>query len=260
MDLHFQTYGAGEPLIILHGLFGSLQNWHNVALQLGSEFHVYALDQRNHGRSPHDTRMDYPTMAEDLREFFERQSVAPAHLLGHSMGGKTAMQFTLSNPERVRSLISVDVAPVSYPPRHAHILAALTALHPEQFATRKQMEDALARELPDLATRRFLLKNVVRGNPGQFHWQFALNEISQNYDRLCEGITASRQSQCPALFVRGCNSDYLLPEHWPAIQKLFPRAQLVELPHAGHWVQAENPSGLLRAIREFLSRTEPEAQ
>src|SRR5437588_3583269 len=133
MELNFRRYGDGEALIILHGLFGSLDNWHSISLKLAEQFQVFAVDQRNHGRSPHSAEMDYPVMAEDLLEFMHRQRLTRAHVLGHSMGGKTAMQFALAHPESVAKLIVADMAPRLYSPRHAKVLEALLALKLEAF-------------------------------------------------------------------------------------------------------------------------------
>ena len=168
MQLHFRSYGDGEPLIILHGLFGSLDNWHSMSVKLAAPFQVFAVDQRNHGASPHSPEMSYPIMADDLEEFLQSQGLARAYVMGHSMGGKTAMQFALRYPHRVERLVVVDIAPRVYSPLHARILEALLALDLASFKTRKQVEDALASAIPELGTRQFLLKNLTRGAEGHF--------------------------------------------------------------------------------------------
>jgi pimeloyl-ACP methyl ester carboxylesterase len=251
MELHFQSLGRGEPLIVLHGLFGSLDNWQHVARRLAARFEVLSLDQRNHGPSPHAAEMGYERMADDVRQFLDRRDIRTAHLLGHSMGGKTAMQFALLHPDRARTLAVVDIAPRAYAARHAGILEGLLALEPRRFATRRQMEEALAPSIPDLAVRQFLLKSVTRDANGVFDWRMGLREIQANYDRLSEGVRASEPFTGPALFVRGERSDYLREADLAAIQELFPRAVMRAVAGAGHWVQAENVEGLLQVLQEF---------
>lgn len=254
MQLHFQTYGRGEPLIILHGLLGSLDNWHSTSQKLAEHFQVWAVDQRNHGHSPHSPEMSYAIMAEDIRDFMQAHGVARAHLLGHSMGGKTAMQLALLHPKRVTKLIVADIAPRAYSPRHDRMLAGLLALDPAAFASRHEMEAALAPWVADLATRRFLLKNVARAGGG-FQWRIGLREIHRNYGRLGAALTGERPFAGPALFLRGEQSDYLRETDLPLIRALFPRAQMRTIPHSGHLLHAENPAAFLEAVMGFLGRT-----
>ena len=251
MRLHFQTYGRGEPLIILHGLLGSLDNWHSVSLKLAERFQVWAVDQRNHGRSPHDAEMSYPILAEDIREFMQVQGLARACLLGHSMGGKTAMQLALLYPERVAKLIVADISPRASSPRHDRTLEGLSALDLAAFANRREMEAALAPWVPDLTTRRFLLKNVARADEG-FHWRIGLREIHRNYGRLGAALAGERQFAGPALFLRGEWSDHLQESDLPLILACFPQAHLRTSPHSGHLLHTENPAAFLAAVQEFL--------
>lgn len=256
MHLHFQTYGRGQPLIVLHGLLGSLDNWQPMGLKLAGHFQVFAVDQRNHGRSDHNAQMDYPAMAEDLNDFAQAQHLGRARLIGHSMGGKTAMQLALLHPERVEKLVVVDIAPRAYPPRHEEIFAGLLALDPAACQTRGQMEAALAPWVPDLPTRRFLLKNVTRAPGGGFHWRIGLREIYANYARLGEALAGGQSFRGPVLFLRGERSDYLREEDMPAARRLFPRAELRTIPRAGHLVHTENPSAFLQTVLEFLRENE----
>jgi esterase len=253
MQLHFQSSGKGAPLIILHGLLGSLQNWQTVAGELAKSFQVLAVDQRNHGRSPHSAAMGYPEMAEDLREFLDRQGLTRARLLGHSMGGKTAMEFSLRFPDRVDKLLVVDIAPRAYPPGHRHILAALLSLNLAALRNRRQIEEALAGEIPDLAVRRFLLQNAAAGPDGSFHWRIDLPAISENYGRLCAALPEGRVCGQPALFLGGAQSDYLRTEDFALARSFFPQAQFRTIPGAGHWVHAEAPEAFVRAAFEFLN-------
>ncbi len=252
MKLAFQSYGsAGEPVIVLHGLFGSRENWHSVCLKLGARFRVFALDQRNHGDSPHAMQMDYRLMAEDVREFLAANQINRAHLLGHSMGAKTAMQLALLYPAEVQSLISVDMAPRAYSPRHQEILNGLLSLKLESYQTRHDMEQNLAHWIPDLATRRFLLKNVRRSG-NHFCWRLGLKEIAANYSMLSRAVEG-RPYEGSALFLCGVESDYLAEEDLPSIRRLFPKARLHAIPQAGHLVHVENPDVFLREVRSFLT-------
>jgi esterase len=252
MQLHFQSYGRGAPLIILHGLFGSLENWHSISRNLAADFQVLAIDQRNHGRSPHAPEMSYQLMAEDLRDLLGAQHFGPVNLLGHSMGGKTAMAFALSYPTLVDKLIIVDIAPRAYPDHHRQILKALLSLDLRSFKSRAEMESLLAPSIPDLATRQFLLKNVKRDQAGAFFWQMNLAAIDANYDRLNAQIASPHPFDLPTLFIHGEYADYIRDEDAASLRKLFPRAELCEIAGAGHWVHAEKPEAFLRKVREFL--------
>lgn len=252
MKLHHKRYGQGETLVILHGLFGSLENWHSVITQLANQFQVLAVDQRNHGHSSHSPEMDYRLMAEDVAGLLEEEGIARAHVMGHSMGGKTAMAFGLIYPELLRKLIIVDIAPRVYPPLHEPILEALMALNPSEFATRKQMEDALAEALPDLSLRRFLLKNIGHNTAGVFQWRFGLKEIARNYGHLRQPIAPVGHFEGPAMFVRGQHSEFLTEGDLAGIKRLFPQSVLETIPEAGHLVHVENPAAFVKMVTRFL--------
>ena len=252
LRLHFREYGQGAPLVILHGLFGSLDNWTAVARELAGAFRVLAVDQRNHGHSPHAAAMDYPLMAADLVEFVRRHSPGGAHVLGHSMGGKTAMQFALQHPGLVRSLVVVDMAPRAGEPEHHSIFDALQALDLAAYQSRKQVEAALAPRIPELAVRKFLVKSLAHDPAGAWHWRFNLPGLCRNYAWLNAAVTAEPPCDKPALFVRGEKSGYLRDDDLPAIRRLFPRAEFRVVPGAGHWVHADAPGIFLQAVRRFL--------
>jgi esterase len=253
MQLAFRSYGsAGPALVILHGMFGSHENWHTMSSRLAKYRQVWALDQRNHGDSPHSSQMDYRAMAEDVRQFIEERSLGSVDLLGHSMGGKTAMQLALTDPASVQRLIVVDIAPRAYSPRHGQILQALLALKLEDFQSRKQIEDQLWPSVPDLGTRQFLLKNVKRDRHSRFQWKLGLREINDNYTRMVEAVASASNYSGPALFIRGEQSNYLTPHDLPGIQNLFPRAQLATIPGAGHLPHVENPGAFSETVCQFL--------
>lgn len=254
MQLHYKTYGSGEPLLILHGLLGSLDNWRSICLELARDFQIVAPDQRNHGHSPHSEEMNYTVMAEDISELMDGENLTNAYLLGHSMGGKTAMQLALRHPKRVAKLFVVDIAPRPYSPRHGKTLSAMLALDLAKFQTRRQVQEALAPAVPDLAVRQFLLKNLEADSAGTLRWRIGLRQIFLNYDSLRQPVDSALPFDRPTLFIRGEHSDFLTESDFPSIQKLFPQARLETVPHAGHWVHADNPVVFLQKVRDFLRR------
>ena len=254
MKLHFKQLGQGEPLVFLHGLFGSSDNWLGIAPKLAENFRVILPDLRNHEASPHAAEMDFPLMAGDVAELLEACNLKQPTIIGHSLGGKVAMQLALSRPELLKALVVVDIAPQAYAPAHNTIFAALRALDLNSFKLRSEIEAAMMAEIPELATRRFLLKNVGSTPEGRFYWKFNLEGVYQNYPRLNEAVVSTWQTTFdkPTLFVRGSKSDYISDMDWPEIQRHFPAAQLVTLPEAGHWVHADAPEDFTAAMQEFL--------
>jgi esterase len=239
-------------VVLLHGLFGSSENWHSIAMRLAATFHVFALDHRNHGQSPHSAEMDYPVMAADVDRFFASRGVASARVIGHSMGGKTAMQLALHFPQRVQKLVVADMAPRAYAPAHDKIFAALLALDLPSFQTRAQIEEALAPEIPNPVLRRFLLKNLGRAPAGGFCWKINLRDIAENYWRLREPVAGEAPFAGPVLFIRGGKSKYVQPEDEPLIREWFPAATLQTIQEAGHWVHADQPEEFLQLLLDFL--------
>lgn len=252
MDLNFRTYGSGTPLVILHGLFGSLNNWHSHAVVLGERFRVCVPDQRNHGASPHVPEMSYEAMAGDLLECLERTGIAPVHLVGHSMGGKTAMQFALTHPREVRKLVVVDIRPQGDPPHHERILAAMGDIDWGEIKSRDDAGRALSSAVPDLAVRQFLLTNLKRRDDGSYCWKVNLDAISKNYEKLIGPLEAGGQFAGPALFLSGGRSTYIGESDRPGILALFPRAEFAEIPGAGHWVHADAPEEFRQTVADFL--------
>jgi pimeloyl-ACP methyl ester carboxylesterase len=255
MQLHFKESGQGKAVVLLHGLFGSADNWHPIAVRLAETFQVFALDHRNHGQSPHSAEMDYPLMAADVEHFFARRGLVSARVIGHSMGGKTAMQFALHYPHRVEKLVVADMAPRAYAPAHDKIFAALLALHLPKFQTRGEIEAALVPEIPNPVLRRFLLKNLGREPEGGFFWKINLPDLARNYWRLREPVAGKAPFDQPTLFIRGGKSKYIQPEDEPLIREWFPAAQIQTLAEASHWVHADQPEEFLRLVLDFLQRT-----
>ena len=256
MKLFYNQYGeSGPPLIILHGLLGGHGNWHTLSRTAFRQVaRVYAVDQRNHGRSPHADRMDYPRMAADLRTFIDRHDLAPATLLGHSMGGKTAMQTALSHPGRVNALIVVDMAPKAYPPHHADLMDALAQIDPTTYEDRSAIDAALAEDVPSRSIRQFLLKNLDYDS-GTYTWRMNLDAIRAHYDDITAALPADSTFDGPALFVRGGRSEYVMDADLEGIRERFPNAELVTIEEAGHWVHADAPEALAEVVTDFLVET-----
>lgn len=251
-----ERFGTGPnrspPVIILHGLFGSHRNWQGIASRLAEQFPVYTVDLRNHGESPHSMDGDYGAMAADIAEFFQAHDLRAAHVIGHSMGGKVAMQFAALHPSLVDKLVIVDVAPKPYPPHHRDIIAALQALDLRQIHDRTTADAALTRTIPDPATRQFLLAGLRCDAHGTCHWQFGLDELAHNYDALSQDITINHPYPHPTLFLRGGQSSYVADDDLPHIRTRFPAAQFATIPNAGHWVHIDAPAEFVRAVMEFL--------
>jgi pimeloyl-ACP methyl ester carboxylesterase len=254
MELHFEAVGKGPPLIILHGLLGSADNWRSMSRLLAAGHKVFALDLRNHGQSPHSNLFDYDVMVEDVREFAERQRLFSILLLGHSMGGKVAMQFALDHPELVEKLVVVDITPKTYPPMQRELLAALGALDLQQYRSFGEVDAALASQIPAAATRQFLLKNLARDQKGGMRWKIHLEAIQRNYDNLARRVASHRPFRGPALFVRGGRSGYIEDGDLPSIREMFPDAELHTIPEAGHWVHADRPREFYEIVSQFLAK------
>ncbi len=242
MKLFYRQYGErGMPLVILHGLFGQSDNWTSLARAWSEQYRVFVLDQRNHGQSPHAEIFDYPSMAEDLRETLDSLGLEKIYLLGHSMGGKTAMFFALKYPERIEKMLVADIGPRYYRPHHTDIIAGLQSVKPETLSSRAEAEQRLSTLVPEASTRQFLLKNLYRTEEGGFAFRFHLSAIASQIEHIGKAVPPET-STVETLFVRGENSRYILPEDWPAIQAQFPNATLETIAGAGHWLHAEKPS------------------
>jgi pimeloyl-ACP methyl ester carboxylesterase len=256
VELHFERFGHGAPVLILHGLFGSSTNWRTVAKKLGEHYCVYAVDQRNHGRSPHADSLSYDELAADARVFLDRHGIESAAVLGHSMGGKAAMKLSLAEPDRVAALVVVDIAPARQSSDGLRpVLDALLAVDPSTCATRDEVDRKLAVHLADDRLRQFLLMNVARADDGSFRWRLNLPAIAAHFAELAGPIDCESVYAGPALFVRGEKSGYVRDADRPEIERLFPRASIVTIEGAGHWVHAEAPERFLEVVGEFLSRS-----
>ncbi len=253
MLLHTQLTGqSGQPAVVLiHGLFGSYENLGVIARSLSEQYQVVNVDVRNHGRSGHSADMSYRQMADDLAQTLDALELAKVALLGHSMGGKLAMAFALLHPERVTKLILADIAPVAYPPRHNSIFAGLEAVDLAQLTSRAEADKQLAEYISEAGVRQFLLKSLVKDNDS-FYWRFNLAALKANYAALIGEPLVQGQYGGPVLFIKGGDSDYILPEHRPAIMQLFPQAQAKIIQGTGHWLHAEKPAAFTKLVQDFL--------
>lgn len=270
MTLNTRRGGEGPPVVILHGLFGSAENWQTIARLLASNYHVAAVDLRNHGESPHAPEMSYRDMAADVIETVDTIGFDSVHLVGHSMGGKVAMTAALRNPDRVASLCVVDIAPKPYPPHHREILDAMHALEDADTRSRAEADEVLATGIPDAAVRAFLLKSVRADDEGRYRWTLNLHAITQSYDDIAgwppgegtppdEGMPPGEgrppdegRYTGPTLFLRGALSDYVTEADVEAARMRFPAARLVTVEGAGHWVHAEQRSAFVQRLVRFL--------
>jgi len=253
VKLHFKTFGQGHPVIILHGLFGTLDNWQTIARQLSEEYSVYILDQRNHGRSPHSDVHDYHHMAEDLQQFMDSQWMHDgAHIIGHSMGGKTAMQFALEHPDLVKKLVVVDIAPKTYPGNHFEIFDALLSMDLDKIETRSEADELLAQRIGEEDVRLFLMKNLTRRKEGGYEFKMNLPVLRKHYGDVLAAVGGAHPFEGPALFIRGGRSKHVVDGDEILIKELFPNAAVETIPKAGHWVHADAPVHLLKLVQAFL--------
>ncbi|HEY5746760.1 MAG TPA: alpha/beta fold hydrolase [Chryseolinea sp.] len=252
MQLFFREYGAGRPLIILHGLFGSSDNWLTQAKLFSNEFKVYTVDQRDHGQSPHSTAFDYTSMVADLAEFIDTHNIQNPVIIGHSMGGKVAMNFALAHPGKLEKLIVVDISPRLYDLEHYVIVKGLNAIPIQSVSSRNEADALLAEYVPEPDVRQFLLKNLQRKPEGGFSWKINLPLISAQLSNIGVDLQVQGTFEKPTLFIRGARSKYVPDSDWPKITSIFPNARL-ETMETGHWVQAEKPQEFVNVVTQWLN-------
>lgn len=251
MKLNFRKTGEGKPLVILHGLFGSADNWMTIAKDLQKHYTLYLIDQRNHGDSGHSDEWDYKVMAEDLKELLEDNDLESIYLMGHSMGGKTAMTFALLYPDKVEKLIVADIAPRHYPVHHQTILEGLNAINLEKLSSRKEADEKLAEYIEDWGIRQFLLKSLTR-KEGKFAWKINLPVITEKIENIGEALDRDKVFDKPTLFMGGANSKYIQDKDKADIDKFFPNSHLIHIKDAGHWLHAEKPDAVAETVKAFL--------
>ena len=256
MQLFYREFGSGQPAIILHGLFGQSDNWVTVGRRIADQFHVYIPDQRNHGQSPHAAIHSFPAMADDLSTFIEEHNIENPIIIGHSMGGKVAMTYTLENPDQVRKLVVVDISPRKYLERivHTQVISQMMGIDIANMATRTEVEKLLDARISDARVRMFILKNLYYKIDGRLAWRLNLDAINQSMELLFDGIVTHRQYNGPTLFIRGGKSDYVPDEDFPLIKSMFPQAILKTISGATHWIHADAPEELCYVLSSFLER------
>jgi pimeloyl-ACP methyl ester carboxylesterase len=255
LALHYQTLGGGYPLVILHGLLGSSDNWHSIAKQLAVQYKVFLIDQRNHGKSPHTKDFTYEVLVEDLSHFFEQHSVAQAHIIGHSMGGKAAMLFAMNYPNRLGKLVVVDISPARYEDKHSHIFKALMNIDLTGISSREEAIWQLKQELKeeDEGTIAFLAKGLQRNESNTFCWRFNVEALAKSYQNIASEIQG-QPFQGKTLFIKGQKSNYINAQNYALIEQYFPFSEIEEIAGAGHWVHAENPKRFIEVVLNFLKK------
>lgn len=253
VELVAREAGDGPVLILLHGLFGSSRNWVSVQKQLAANYHVVSVDLRNHGASAWSEQMDYDVMAEDVVRFIEDRGYDPVSVLGHSMGGKVAMTLALRRPELLNNLIVADIAPVVYQPHYADYIDAMLALDLTRLERRGDADRALAPTIASAGVRAFLLQNLVQTN-GEWSWRINLPVLASCLTALGEFPVAGEGKQWAGrvMFIRGGNSQYILPAHAEQIKRFFPNASQQTIANAGHWLHAEQPAQFITLVNQFL--------
>ncbi len=266
MELFYRELGSkGTPTIILHGLYGSSDNWLSIAKQLQNDYKLVLVDLRNHGKSGHSDEMTFNAMVDDLHELFEKKNLKDFNLIGHSMGGKVAMRFALNYPEFIQKLVILDIAPKSYASfsnfsqninDHGHIINSLLELNLHEAKSRNELDKALSQNISSERIRQFLLKNIERDNNNEFHWRLNIKALKNNLPEIMDGFshinTMEQTCTLPTLFISGENSNYFLEDDPFTARKLFPNADFVRLPNAGHWIHADQPELLIKTLNYFL--------
>lgn len=263
MKLFYRKEGSGTPLVVVHGLYGSSDNWINIGKRLSEKHTVYLIDQRNHGRSPFSDVHTFNSMRDDLAEFFESHNIGKATILGHSMGGKVAMWFAADFPEKVEKLVVADIAPKDYLLLnddsqyylHRNILMAMQELDFSQIHNRNDVDDRLAEKIDDARIRQFLLKSVEKNKITKlYQWRVNVNVLYDNLEEIVSGVNRRWLedripiTSYPVIFIRGMKSKYILPEDEPMIKEIYPDSRIIDIPDAGHWLHAEQPEKFMQAV------------
>jgi len=254
LHLHFHESGKGRPIVVLHGVFGSGDNWLTVSKLFSPFYRIFLVDQRNHGRSPHSDDFSYKALVEDLRDFADQQELAVFDLIGHSMGGKVAMNFAAKYPERLSKLVIVDIAPRFYNPHHQEVINGLNSVDLNNIASRKEAENAMISFIPELDVRQFLLKNLYRDSEGNFAWRINLPVLEKAINMIGEAFSPELKINTPTLFIKGEKSRYISAQDEIQISSQFLHSRIIEIAEAGHWVQAEQPQLFAFSVMEFLQQ------
>lgn len=251
--LNFKIIGQGKPIIILHGLFGMLDNWMNMAKMLEKEgYMVILVDQRDHGRSEHTNDFNYPLLSDDLFHFMDENWIHEAILIGHSMGGKTGLQFISEHESMISKFISIDMGIKKYSGGHQDVFDALFSIDIESIQSRKEADSVIMEKLHDYGTVQFLMKNLTRKKEGGFEWKMNLPLLFAKYENILDKITFSHPCFTDVCFIKGSKSNYIQEDEMIDIQKSLPNSQLIAIPDAGHWIHVDKPNELFNEIIDFI--------
>ncbi|HET8885413.1 MAG TPA: alpha/beta fold hydrolase [Salinimicrobium sp.] len=254
MKLHSTILGEGKPFLILHGFLGTGDNWKTLGNKFSDQgFEVHLLDQRNHGRSPHSDKFNFEVLSEDIKEYCNTHDLKDIILLGHSLGGKTAMFTTAKYPELIKKLIVVDIAPKYYAPHHQKILEGLMALEKQRLTSRDESEEILKKYVSDAGTLQFLLKNLYWKNKEELALRLNTKVLAQSGESIGEAFSSNQHIKNPSLFLRGTNSDYITEDDKETIKNTFPNSEIIDIQGVGHWLHAEKPQEVYTHILEFIS-------
>ncbi|PKO47385.1 MAG: alpha/beta hydrolase [Betaproteobacteria bacterium HGW-Betaproteobacteria-22] len=263
MQLHYQALGQGQPLILLHGLFGSGDNWGTIARHFSQHYQVISVDLRNHGKSPHSASQNYANMADDLLDLCDSLGLNRIHLLGHSLGGKVAMQFASHFPDRLEKLVVVDMAIRAYADAHTHLIDAMMSIDLTTLQNRSEVDKALSGSIPHATVRQFLLMNLIKSATNQSEgdlnkigltWRINLEALKTNYPSLQQAVCENTRYEKSCLFIRGEHSDYIQNADTEHIKTHFTNAQFASL-QTGHWVHAEQPHAFIEVVENFLVKS-----
>lgn len=251
--LYSRIEGNGKPLLIIHGFLGMSDNWKSLGSQYATQgFQVHLIDLRNHGKSFHSDEFNYDVMSQDVLEYCKEHNLEKVSIIGHSMGGKVAMLFATTFPERVEKLVVADIGPKYYPPHHQDIFAGLNAVDFSKKPDRNGVEETLYPYIPDFGTRQFIMKNVYWIEAGQLGFRFNLKVFNDNIDVIGTALPENAQFTNPTLFIRGGNSKYILDDDVVQIKRHFPNSHLATILNVGHWLHAENPKVFFEETTRFL--------
>jgi len=251
--LHSKILGQGKPLVILHGLLGMGDNWITLGRKYTAQgFQAHLVDQRNHGKSFHSDEMTYEEMVQDLLHYFETHQITQAHIIGHSMGGKTAMNFALKYPGLVNKLIIVDIAPKYYAPHHHFLFDAIKSINLSKYHSRKEISDALSKQIENHAILQFILKNLGRNKTGIFFWKANMPVLEMALEDFGAALPPHTIIKNDTLFIKGEKSPYILKEDFSLIKAHFPKSDIITIPHSSHWVHAQQPEIFFEKSMSFF--------
>lgn len=252
IKLNYKVKGNGKPIIILHGLFGMLDNWNSISNKLAANYTVYTIYQRDHGKSSKSKEFGYDFVAEDLKTFCDDHELKNIGLIGHSMGGKSAMTFADRYPNLVDRLMVIDIAPKKYTGGHEHIFDAILSVPIQSITKRSEVDEVLSKSINALGVRQFLMKNLSRKKEGGFEWKANFELLYKHYAEISDIPKLTRNNMMETIFLKGENSNYILPEDHALISDIYPNATIINVENAGHWIHAEQPEVVIDNINTFF--------